>query len=65
MYEIFVFFVVKNQGKGSVITCDFFLIDVFFDVDFKSIIVFRRSHVFFELWRPKIARKNLSICKKI
>ena len=40
------------------------LIDVFFDVDSKYTIGFRRSRLVFEIWRFKITRKNLPICKK-
>ena len=40
-----------------------FLIDIFFYVDFKSTIGFRRSHVVFELWRVKIAIKIFCFVK--
>ena len=56
-------------GKVSVITCIFIyfiiLIDVFFDVDSKSTIGFRRSHVVFELWRFKITRKIFLLVKNL
>ena len=65
-------FLLANLGKVSVISYVYFLfiyfillIDKFFDVDSKSTIGFRRSHVVFDLWRFKITRKNLTICKKM
>ena len=42
----------------------FLLLDVFFDIDSKSTICFRRSHVVFELWRFKITRKKFWLVKK-
>ena len=60
---------ISVKVTGSVITCIFYLFflllhDVFFDLDSKSTIGFRRSYVIFELGRVEITRKNLSNCKK-
>ena len=48
------FIIIIFLGKDSIITCVYFflilfLIDLFFDVDSKSTIGFRRSHVVFKL----------------
>ena len=58
----------NSIGKVSEITCRFLftylfflLIDIFFNVDSKSTICFRRSHAAFEILIFKIIKKNLDL----
>ena len=59
-------FCTKNMIKFRLLRAFIFifLFDVYFDVDSKSTIGFRRLHIVFELCRVQIIRKNLLICEK-